>query len=217
MNTDILIENNLKLVHTVCKKFTGRGFDYDDLYQIGCIGLIKAAKRFDESLGYKFSTYAVNLIIGEIRRTLRDNSFIKVSRILKENYAKIIKAQAEFEKENFKVPTINELKDITNLTEEEICDAINSNTGYISIYEKNEEDIYLLDTLTDKNSMKSFDKIDLEDVLSSLDIRSQKIIKLRYIHGKTQAEVAKIFNVSQAQISRIEKHAINDLQNMLNN
>lgn len=211
MTTDNLVESNLKLVHMVCQRFKNRGREYDDLFQVGCLGLLKAANRFDESLNFKFSTYAVNMIIGEIRTYLRDETSIKISRKIKENQSKINKFRNEFEKDNGRIPTVEEIASGTAIPAEDVTEAIVLFKPEISIYNETSDGKYLIDSMkSDKNDMT--DNIFLSDFLSVLDSRSRNVIKLRYIYGVTQKEISKIFNVSQVQISRIEKSAMNKLK-----
>ena len=209
------IEQNLGLVHSVAKRFLGRGVEYDDLVQIGSIGLIKAVKNFDESTGYKFSTYAVPMIIGEIKRYLRDDGMIKISRAIKENAGKIGYAKEKLSKELGRSPTLSELEDETGIKSEDIVTATDAMQPVESIYLKYEQDDnYMVDKLKSgrDEEEETVNKIFLKEILDSLDNRSKKVILLRYFKEETQQQVAQRIGVSQVQISRIEKKVLETLR-----
>jgi RNA polymerase sporulation-specific sigma factor len=216
---DKLVEHNLKLVLKVTYRFKNSGYDLQDLFQIGVIGLMKAVKGFDLQREIMFSTYAVSRIIGEIRLHIRDDGAIKVSRSLK-NIARIVKQkEEELNKELNRSPTINELVEETNFSREDIIQALEANKSPSSIYQLIHEDdgseLYLLDSLKNENSeqnMAEVDKLTLLELIKKLDERSKKIIYLRYFEDRTQQEIAKEIGVSQVQISRLEKKIIDDLR-----
>ncbi len=208
------IEDNMGLVYSVVKRFLGRGTEYEDLVQIGSIGLIKAAKHFDESKGFQFSTYAVPMIIGEIKRFLRDDGAVKVSRSLKEHAGKIGYAKEKLSNSLGRSPTLSELETETGLTKEEITRALDAARPCTSIYEQNEDDTYVLDKIVTKESEeeKNIERIFLKELLDSLDNRSRKVILLRYFKEETQQQVADRLGVSQVQVSRIEKKVLEKLR-----
>ncbi|MBR3941986.1 MAG: SigB/SigF/SigG family RNA polymerase sigma factor [Clostridia bacterium] len=208
------IEDNMGLVYSVVKRFLGRGTEYDDLVQIGSIGLIKAAENFDESKGFCFSTYAVPMIIGEIKRFLRDDGAVKVSRTLKENAGKIGYATEKLSKKLGRSPTLSEIEEETGLNKEEIAEALDAAKPLTSIYEQNEDDTYVLDKIVTKESEeeKNIERIFLKELLDSLDNRSRKVILLRYFKEETQQQVADRLGVSQVQVSRIEKKVLETLR-----
>lgn len=209
------IEQNLGLVHSVAQRFKGRGVEYEDLVQIGSVGLVKAAKNFDESTGYKFSTYAVPMIMGEIKRYLRDDGAVKVSRSIKENAGKIGYAKEKLTKLLGRSPTISELETETGILKEDIVNALDAMQPVGSIYEtSNDGENYLLDKLatsTDEEE-KTINKIFLRELLETLDIRSRKVILLRYFKEETQQSIAEKLGVSQVQVSRIEKKVLETLR-----
>lgn len=221
---DMLVRDNLGLVWSIVRRFQGRGHEAEDLYQLGCIGLIKAIDKFDISYDVKFSTYAVPMIAGEIKRFLRDDGMIKVSRSLKENGRKIKQVSNKLCQEYGREATIEEIASAMEMNIEDIVMALEANIEVESIYKKvyqgEENDIYLLDKVSDNNVNKKksmadaymdcekeqiLDKILLEDLLSQLDDTEKEIIKMRYFYDKTQTEVAKYIGISQVQVSRLEK------------
>ncbi len=209
-----IIEDNVGLIWSIVKKFGNRGLDFDDLFQIGAIGLIKCINKFDISFDVKFSTYAVPMILGEIRRFLRDDGMIKISRPIKELAIKIKYAKDDFEHNHNRMPTINELAEMLEVTSEEIIVAMDVNRDVESLYQSaNKSDgstIYLLDKIasTKSNEDTVVDKIALGQVIEKLGAKEKQIIMLRYFHDKTQSEVAKIIGVSQVQVSRLEKKVL---------
>ena len=212
MQIKINPEEHLGLVKAVSLRFMNRGVEYDDIYQIGCIGLLKAAENFNEDLGFKFSTYAYNLISGEIKMFLRNNSAIKISRKLKDIYICCINAQNKFIEQKGREPTITELAEITKLDKYDIIDAFEANSKILSIYEKTNDDRYVVDFLVEKEKNSLSDNFQFEDMISVLDEKSRKILRLRIKYEKTQTEISKFMNLSQVQISRIERSAINKLK-----
>ncbi len=214
-----IVEENQGLVWSVVKKFAGRGLEFDDLYQIGIIGLIKCIEKFDTSFEVKFSTYAVPMIMGEIRRFLRDDGMIKISRPIKELAIKIKYAKDEFIRVQGVQPTINELAQILDVDNEDIVLALDVTRDVESLYQSaNRSDgstVYLLDKVASKNNdeEKIIDNLALNQVIEKLPNKEKQIIKLRYFEDKTQCEVAKIIGVSQVQVSRIEKKVLLTMRN----
>lgn len=212
--TALIIEQNQGLVWSVVKKFAGRGLEFDDLYQIGVIGLMKCIDKFDTSFEVKFSTYAVPMIMGEIRRFLRDDGMIKISRPIKELSIKIKYAKDEFTRKTGTMPTIGELADMLEVTNEDIILALDVTRDVESLYQStNRSDgstVYLLDKIASKNDdeEKIIDVLALNQVIDKLPSKEREIIMLRYFEDKTQSEVAKIIGVSQVQVSRLEKKVL---------
>lgn len=208
---DVLIQENLGLVRHIVKRFAKRGYDMEDLFQIGTIGLIKAIDKFDDQYGVQFSTYAVPLIMGEIKRFLRDDGMVKVSRSLKENGYRIRQAEERISHKKGRSATLEELAEATSLTKEEIVLALEANSEvesiYKPVYQSDGSEIYLIDQIADSNNEKEklLDHMVLTKLLEELDDKEREIITLRYFQDKTQAEVAKKMGVSQVQISRLEK------------
>ena len=213
MNNSV-IEENLGLVYAVAKRFTGRNVEYEDLVQIGSIGLIKASENFDESLGYKFSTYAVPMIMGEIKRYLRDDGIIKVSRTIKENAGKIGYAKEKLTKQLGRTPTVSEISKESGVSEEDIVIATDATQAPESIYATINDDSYLIDYLktTENEENTTINRIFLKELLDSLDKRSRKVILLRYFKEETQQQIAEKLGVSQVQVSRIEKKILKELK-----
>ncbi len=219
---DKVVEHNLKLVLKVTYRFKSSGYDLQDLFQIGVIGLIKAAKGFDINRGFKFSTYAVSKIIGEIRLHLRDDGIIKVSRSLKKIARIVRQKEEELKKRLNRSPSINELSAATEVSKEDIVKALEANKNPTSIYQTinndSNSDIYLLDSLGDdqsKSDLSTFDKLELTEVIRSLEPRARKIIFMRYFEDKTQREIADEIGVSQVQVSRLEKKILRELRDSL--
>ncbi|MBR0277518.1 MAG: RNA polymerase sporulation sigma factor SigG [Clostridia bacterium] len=212
------IKGNLKLVLSVIKKFGNRNENPDDLFQIGCIGLIKAIDNFDTTQGVQFSTYAVPMIIGEIRRYLRDNNSIRVSRSLRDTAYKALSAKEHLLKKNFKEPTISEISKEIDIPKEEIAMAIDAIQDPVSLFEPIYHDggdaIFVVDQVKDdKNTDEIWlEKIALSEALKKLNKREKQILNMRFFQGKTQMEVAKEISISQAQVSRLEKSALNHMK-----
>ena len=215
------IKGNLRLVLSVIKRFAGNSENVDDLFQIGCIGLIKSIDNFDPTMNVKFSTYAVPMIIGEIRRYLRDNNAIRVSRSLRDTAYKAIHARELLTKQNLQEPTIPEIAAETGLTKEEIVFALDAIQSPVSLYEPVYTDggdtLYVMDQLSDKKSREEtwVEELSLSDAMKRLGEREHYIIQLRFFQGKTQMEVAEEINISQAQVSRLEKSALKNMRNYL--
>lgn len=215
---DALVEGNLKLVLSVVKKFKDRHDNLDDLFQIGCIGLMKAIRKFDTSLNLMFSTYAVPMIKGEIKRYLRDNNPIRVSRQLKDLAYQALKIKDKYMIENQKEPTNIELAAILNVDYHLLDEAIESiqqvSSIYETVFEENGDSLFLIDQIKvedDRTHLVPY-LISLKEGINKLDDIQKRIIRDRYYNDKTQFEIAKEFGISQAQVSRLEKNAINTLK-----
>lgn len=210
---DELINGNLRLVLSVIQRFTGRGENLDDLFQIGCIGLIKSIDNFDINQQVKFSTYAVPMIIGEVRRHLRDSSPIRVSRSIKDTAYHAMQAKEQLINKLNREPTVNEIAELMGLDKSEVVIALESIVDPISLYEPVYSDggdtIYVLDQIGDKNDDRNWlDEISIKEEIKRLSDRERLILSLRYMKGKTQMEVSTEIGISQAQVSRLEKGAI---------
>lgn len=212
-----LVLDNAGLIWSVAKRYIGRGTDTEDLYQLGCLGFYKAVEGFDPMFGTQFSTYAVPKIAGEIRRFLRDDGTVKVSRTLKERSAQIKAVRAAMIIDLNREPTIQELSDRTGLTPEDIAAAESATSCTESISrEIGAEGFTLENILTDTDSEeKMLERIALNQAIEKLSERERLVIKLRYFHGLTQDRVSKVLNVSQVQVSRIEKRAIANLKDFM--
>lgn len=212
-----LVLDNAGLIWSVAKRYIGRGTDTEDLYQLGCLGFYKAVEGFDPMFGTQFSTYAVPKIAGEIRRFLRDDGTVKVSRTLKERSAQIKAVRAAMIIDLNREPTIQELSDRTGLTPEDIAAAESATSCTESISrEIGAEGFTLENILTDTDSEeKMLERIALNQAIEKLSERECLVIKLRYFHGLTQDRVSKVLNVSQVQVSRIEKRAIANLKEFM--
>ena len=215
------IEGNLRLVLSIIKRFSNSDENADDLFQIGCIGLIKAIDNFDMSMGVQLSTYCVPMIIGEIRRYLRDNNSIRVSRSLKDTAYKAIYAKEKYIKNNLKEPTINEIASEVGISKEEIVYALDAIQSPVSLYEpvysEGGEALYVMDQISDKKNKEEnwVETLALNESMNKLSERERYIIELRFFEGKTQMEVANEINISQAQVSRLEKSAIKSMRNYM--
>lgn len=210
-----LISGNLRLVLSVIQRFMGRGENADDLFQVGCIGLIKAIDNFDlDAHNVRFSTYGVPMIIGEIRRYLRDASSIRVSRSLRDTAYRVLQAKEQYINENGKEPTEQELADRLNIRREDVIFALEAITDTISlnepIFSDNGDHVSIMDQVSDTQDTDEhwIEKIALNDAMKHLDQREKRILGMRYMEGKTQMEVACEIGISQAQVSRLEKNAI---------
>lgn len=208
------IKGNLRLVLSVIQRFYGRGENADDLFQIGCIGLIKSIDNFDLSQNVQFSTYAVPMIIGEIRRYLRDNNSIRVSRSIRDLAYKAMQYKERFNKEKGREPTIEEISRELGVTKEEIAFSFDAIQDPVSlqepVYNDGSESIFIMDQVKDtKNSDENWaDNMTIEEALKRLGEKEKKIIMKRYFDGRTQMEVAEEIGISQAQVSRLEKNAL---------
>ena len=215
------IRGNLRLVLSVIKRFSASNENVDDLFQIGCIGLIKAIDNFDTTLGVRFSTYAVPMIIGEIRRFLRDNNSIRVSRSLKDTAFKAIYARENMTKRNMKEPTIAEVATEIGISKEDIVYALDAIQNPMSLYEpvytEGGDTLYVMDQISDKKNKEEnwVEHLSLTEAMKRLNERENEIIVLRFFEGKTQMEVADHIGISQAQVSRLEKNALRIMKGYL--
>ncbi len=205
-----LINGNLRLVLSVVQRFRNRDEDPDDLFQVGCIGLIKACDNFDLSMNVKFSTYAVPMIIGEIKRHLRDNTYLRVSRSMRDTAYHAMIVKDVFMKENNREPTVEEIAGELNLPVRDVVLALESVVTPVSIYEPvysdNGDELFVLDQLSDNNTDGDIvAEISIRDAIENLEPREKQILNMRFYQGKTQTEVAEELSISQAQVSRIEK------------
>lgn len=215
---NIFINGNLRLVLSVIQRFYGRGENADDLFQIGCIGLIKAIDNFDLEQGVQFSTYAVPMIIGEIRRYLRDNNSIRVSRSVRDLAYKVIQFREKYNKENGREPTIEEIAKEFGVEKEEIAYSLDAIQDPVSlqepVYNDGADSIFIMDQVKDtKNSDENWaENMTIEDAMKRLCEKEKKIIVKRYFDGRTQMEVAEEIGISQAQVSRLEKNALEHIK-----
>ncbi len=214
---EALVLQNNGLIWSIARRYFGRGVDPDDLYQLGCLGFLKAVDGFDLDFGTQFSTYAVPKIAGEIRRFLRDDGTIKVSRSLKERSAMIKATRQRLATELGREPTLAELSRETNLEPEEIAAAETATGATESIQRRNGEDGFALEDVLTSGAMEEdiLERISLQEALSKLPEREQMVIKLRFFHGLTQDKTSKILGVSQVQVSRIEKKALQALRSII--
>lgn len=218
---ETFIKGNLRLVLSVIQRFTNSGENPDDLFQVGCIGLMKAIDNFDRSLDVKFSTYAVPMIIGECRRYMRDNNTIRVSRSLRDIAYKAIYAKEMLLRNNDKEPTMEEISAEIDIPKEDIIMAFDAIATPMSLYEpvyqEGQDTLYIMDQVSDKKNREEnwVENIALREAMHRLDDREYNIIKLRFFEGKTQTEVASEISISQAQVSRLEKNALKSMRNYL--
>ncbi len=208
-----MIQGNLRLVLSVVQKFAGRGENMDDLFQVGCIGLIKAIDNFDSGLNVRFSTYGVPMIVGEIRRFLRDNNALRVSRSIRDLACHALQARENLQKQNGREPRISEIAEAVGATVESVAMALESvaepTSLYEPVYSDGEDTLSLMDQIHDGSGEESWiSTIMFKDTVSALSARERRIIALRYLSGKTQMQVAQEIGISQAQVSRLEKGAL---------
>ena len=217
---DKLINGNLKLVLSVVQKFANRGENLDDLFQVGCIGLIKSIDNFDMSHGVRFSTYAVPMIIGEIRRYLRDNGTMRVSRSIKDLAYRAMQAKEMLTGKNLKEPTVSEIAQELQVPKEAVVVALESIVEPLSlnepIYSDGGDTIYIMDQVSSGDADSSWlEELSIKDAINALNEREKNILRLRFFAGKTQMEVASEIGISQAQVSRLEKGALERIKNQL--
>ena len=218
---ELYIKGNLRLVLSVIKRFSNNNENMDDLFQIGCIGLIKAIDNFDTTLNVKFSTYAVPMIIGEIRRYLRDNNSIRVSRSLRDIAYRAIYAKESYMKSNLKEPTIAEIAKEIGIEKEMIVYAMDAIQNPVSLFEpvytEGGDTLYVMDQISDKKNKEEtwVENLSLREAINRLNKRERHIIDLRFYEGKTQMEVAQEIGISQAQVSRLDKNALKTMRNYL--
>ncbi|PAV29549.1 RNA polymerase sporulation sigma factor SigF [Virgibacillus profundi] len=212
---DQLVEKNIRLVWSVVQRFINRGYDPDDLFQIGSIGLIKSIDKFDLSYDVRFSTYAVPMIIGEIQRFIRDDGSVKVSRSLKEAGNKIRKKKDELTKQHGRSPTVNEIAEALEISPEEVVHAQEAakspHSIHETVFENDGDPITLLDQIAEHDT-KWFDKLTLQEAIRGLNERERLIVYLRYYKDQTQSEVAERLGISQVQVSRLEKKILHDMK-----
>lgn len=208
------IEKNIGLVHSIASRFKGRGVDYEDLFQNGCVGLIKAVDNFDESKGFAFSTYAVPVIMGEIKRIFRDGGAIKVSRSLKEKAIKAQSVRDKFIKSNLREPTVGELAQLLEVSAEETAEILNVITPMVSLDSFGEDGESTIDIPIDESD-RLFDRISVSQLLSHLSPEEQVLIDCRYYKGYTQAATAERLGISQVQVSRREKAILKKLRKLV--
>ncbi|MGM0874068.1 MAG: RNA polymerase sporulation sigma factor SigF [Bacillota bacterium] len=217
---DLIIQKNMRLVWSVVQRFLNRGYEPDDLFQIGSIGLLKSVDKFDLSYDVRFSTYAVPMIIGEIQRFIRDDGTVKVSRSLKELGNKIRRARDELSKTMGKVPTVTEIANYLDISPEDVVlaqEAVRAPSSiHETVYENDGDPITLLDQIADNTETKWFDKIVLKDAIRDLDERERLIVYLRYYKDQTQSEVADRLGISQVQVSRLEKKILQQMKDKMN-
>ena len=215
------IKGNLRLVLSVIKRFSSSNENPDDLFQIGCIGLIKAINNFNTELNVKFSTYAVPMIIGEIRRYMRDNNAIRVSRSLRDTAYKAIYARESYMKKNLKEPTVEEISQEISISKEEIVQALDAIQVPMSlqepVYSDGGDTLYVMDQLSDKKNKEEtwVEELSLAAAMERLGKREKNIIRMRFVEGRTQMEIARDIHSSQAQVSRLEKNALKTMRQYL--
>ena len=215
---ETLICGNLRLVLSVIQKFLGRGENMDDLFQVGCIGLMKAIDNFDVEQGVRFSTYGVPMIVGEIRRYLRDNSAIRVSRSMRDTAFRVLQAREKLMRESQREPTVEQIAKELDIPREEVVFAMDAVVDPVSLYEPVYSDggdtLCVMDQVSDRNNTDEswIEQISLRDALDRLGEREKRILALRFYQGKTQMEVSQEIGISQAQVSRLEKSAISSIK-----
>ncbi len=219
---DILVRNNIGLVSTIVKKFLNRGYEYEDLFQIGCIGLIKAIKNFNTNFNVRFSTYAVPMIMGEIKRFIRDDGLIKVSRNLKETAKKVNQVKEKLTKEFGRDVTISEIAQEMCITSEDVLMSLESMHTPEYLYEVIHQDdgspVLLIDKIGEDKDYGNdvIDKVALKDLVNSLEPKARQVIILRYFKDLTQSQISEILGISQVQVSRIEKKVLEYLRKAMN-
>lgn len=212
---DAFIESNLGLVHSICKRFCGRGIEYDDLYQAGCMGLVKAADAFDKDRGLMFSTYAVPVIMGEMRRLFRDGGAVKVSRSVKELGLKINREKALLEQKLCREPTVNEIAKTVGADAEEVIEALCALQNTVSLTQGGEDGIKETDLPTISTEDEISDRLVLEEALKKLEPNEKQIMECRYYRYMTQSNTAKYLSMTQVQVSRAEKKILLKLKEFL--
>ena len=215
-----MINGNLRLVLSVVQKFSGRGETPDDLFQVGCIGLIKAIDNFDPSLDVRFSTYGVPMIIGEIRRFLRDSSYVRVSRSMRDTAYRAMQVKEDFINNHGREPYVEEIAEIMEIPKSQVVIALESIVEPVSLYDPVYSDsgdtIFVMDQLSDKNSDAGWlEEISLKEAIKVLSSREKRILAMRFFDGRTQMDVASQIGISQAQVSRLEKGALQKIKKQL--
>lgn len=211
---DKMITDNIGLVHAVANRFRGRGADYDDLFQSGCVGLVKAVDNFDESKGFAFSTYAVPVIMGEIRRIFRDGGAIKVSRTLKEKAIKAQSIRDKFIRRELREPTVSEMAQLMECEKEEVAEILNVITPMVSLNSAGEDGELTIDIPVDESD-ELFNKLSVDQLMTHLDDTEKSLVDMRYFKGHTQSKTAELLGVSQVQISRKEKAILLKLRKLI--
>ena len=217
---DDMIQGNLRLVLSVVQRFVGRGENPDDLFQVGVIGLIKAIDNFDPKLDVRFSTYGVPMIIGEIRRYLRDNNSVRVSRSMRDTAYRAMQLKEQLTAENNREPTVEEIAKLMDMPKENVVLALEAVVEPVSLYEPvfsdGSDTVYVMDQIGDKTDDTTWlEELALKDAIADLSDREKRILTLRFFRGKTQMEVASEIGISQAQVSRIEKGALDSIKKKL--
>ncbi len=216
-----LVEGNLRLVLSVIQRFAGRGENADDLFQVGCVGLIKAIDHFDVSQGVRFSTYGVPMIVGELRRYLRDNSSIRVSRSVRDTAYRVLQAREKLQRESQREPTVEQIAKELDIPREEVIMAMDAVVDPVSlsepVYSDGGDAVTVMDQVRDtKNTDEDWlERIALKDAMARLTPRERRILALRFSEGKTQMEVSSEIGISQAQVSRLEKNAIKAIKKQI--
>lgn len=212
---DRFVEANMGLVHACANRFKGKGIEYDDLFSAGCMGLVKAFDAFDEQRGVQFSTYAVPVILGEIRRLFRDGGTVKVSRSLKERSVKVLRERERFLQSTGREPAVSELAERLDITPQEVVEALNVGTPAMSLTESEEDGGGQIDVRVDTLEEQLADSIALKEVIGQLEAQDRMLIVLRYFKGKTQTETAQYLGMTQVQVSRREKKILAALRERL--
>lgn len=212
MNNDDFVKANLPLVHSLANRFRGRGIEYEELYSAGCVGLVKACANFDESRGLCFSTYAVPVILGEIKRLFRDSGSVKISRSIKELSLKIVRVREQMSKDGHE-PTVSEIADKLGVDESDVAEAISASLPTVSL--TCDEDGSELAVPSDSCENSLIDRLALEQCISSLEKDDRRLIVLRYFCGKSQTETAKLLGVSQVGVSRRERKILENMRKQL--
>lgn len=212
---DRFVEQNLGLVHSCANRFRGKGIEYDDLYSAGCMGLVKAFDAFDDQRGVRFSTYAVPVILGEIRRLFRDGGSVKVSRSLKELSVKVARERERFLQKTGREPTVSEIAEELMVEPDDVAEAINAGTPTVSLTESEEDGGGQLDVRVETLEEQLADTISLKEVIGQLEPKDRSLILLRYFKGKTQSETAEYLGMTQVQVSRREKKILSALRERL--
>lgn len=216
INREAFIEENLRLVHSLCHRFKGRGIEYDDLFQAGCVGLVKAADAFEEERGLCFSTYAVPVILGEVRRLFRDGGPVKVSRSLKELSLKINRVKEVLQAELGREPTVSELAVRLQVSPEDITEALCANQPTASLTIEDEDGVSEVDIPIVSTEDEISDRLVIDMALEKLDELEQKLIRYRYFGSLTQSKTAQLLSLSQVQVSRMEKKILKKLRSVIN-
>ncbi len=212
---DRFVEQNLGLVHSCANRFRGKGIEYDDLYSAGCMGLVKAFDAFDDQRGVRFSTYAVPVILGEIRRLFRDGGSVKVSRSLKELSVKVARERERFLQKTGREPTVSEIAEELMVEPDDVAEAISAGTPTVSLTESEKEGGGQLDVRVETLEEQLADTISLKEVIGQLEPKDRSLILLRYFKGKTQSETAEYLGMTQVQVSRREKKILSALRERL--